>query len=930
MKQRLSHFMALFFALFVSLQGFGQTDTKALTLCDYDTPDQSEAWDGFNLQNSPIVFTYAHSGSQILYQPEQLAEMKDKEITSISFKCFSYDCYNDLYTSTAKVYLQEIDDTTFPKDGNGKINWVEFNQDNVIATTELSIDFMTASMEMSDVEITFDLSKNPYKYTGKTLVVTVVNDAPEYTEGTIQFYWIKSKKEDPWRSLIYGSDSKDFLTNQSSDLVLNGNEDKWKNAPAVKFTYQETAAPEPPAPSNGKVTLGHFEDGDHNAAWDGFNLQNAPVIMAYGHSGSQVLYQPEQLADMKGKEITSMSFKCFSEDCYKDGYTSTMKLYLQEIDNKEFVYDETSELYYWYEFDENDVASTLEFTGDFLTAYGEDMEIKFDLSKKPFVYTGKTLLVTVVNDAPECIDPSEGTIRFYWVDSQNGDPWKSFVYASDDTDFITNQNKNLALKAIENEDKWKNAPAVQFVYQDASEQPIPPAASDFSGGEGSMEKPYLISNVEDLSEMNVWTNEGKTTGVYFKLTNDIEDAFTEFIGTQANFKGHFDGDYHCVNLDINQPEMDYVGLFGCIEGGSLKNLQVKGNVVGRYYVGGPAGQIALGTTVENVINYSNVTANMFGGGVTGQIISMDGAPACVLSQCANYGTVISTYAGGGIIGDCGQQVGNVIERIANYGHVDCPKYTGGLIGNARAYDQIYFGLNFGTAESEKVQGCIGNTKSSTYGDLYFDKQMFNRPDDNSTQAKYTSDLIGSSMKSTETGNGFSEEYWLYTENLYPRLKMNGMENSDMCVLYATPVMLTDDNTLDFIDNPFTVVTENGVKWSSKNGNITFEGNTATPVIKGEDVLTATLNGCTRKIKVYVDIVDTGINDMQESATNTVTAHSGYVIFNLAENAMVEVMEISGNIVMMENLAAGHHSFELPAGIYIVRVNNETDKICVSK
>ena len=929
MKRTFSSFLALFAALLVSAQVFAQKEQQTLMLGSYETPDATEAWDGFNLQNAPFIFTYGHSGSQVIYTAEQLAAMNGKEITSLSFKCYTYDDYTEAYTSNATLYLQEADSEKFPSDPNNvnKLNWIEFNKDNVIAKAELNIDFLSAAVNYEDVEITFDFTDKPYKYTGKPLVVTVVNDATgDYPQGTIQFYWIPSKKEDPWRSLVYGSDDTDFLTNQANNLVLNGNEDKWKNAPVAKFTYQEADAPVDPTPSEGTLTLGHFDDNDTEAAWDGFNLQNAPVIFTYSHSGTQVMYTAEQLAGMTGSQIKSMTFKCFPENCYKESYTSNMKMYLQEIDEASFPYDEVSELYSWVKFDESQVVAEMEFTMNPLNSYSEgtDIEVKFNLTK-PYVYTGKNLVVTITNDSPEYIDGSDGALRFYWIDSQKGDPWKSFVFGSDNITFLENQAKDNVLKALDNEDKWKNAPAVMFTYETAS-APVP---SDFSGGEGTEASPYLISNVDDLNELNEWANAEKTAGVCFKLTNDIVDTpFNGMIATSGVFEGTFDGDNHRIEINADFADMSYVGFIGFMVGATVKNLQISGNVKGSMYVGGVIGQAANGCTVENVINYATVNATMFAGGVIGQIITQEGSPACVARQIANYGTVNSAYCGG-VIGDMGQQVGNMVERIANYGHVNGDKKSGGLISNARPYDSVYFGLNFGTTSNTKPQGCIGNTKSSTIGDLYYDKQIFDIDNENAEQAGNTEDFIGSNFMSTEEGNGFSADYWVYAENMYPRLKMNGMENLTIPVLYATPIILADGNSLDNITLPFTVSTENGVEWTSVNGNVTFDGNIATPVDHGEDVITATLNGVTRSFNVILD-AKTGICDALATGNSSVKAADGKVVITLSGKADVNIIEVSGSTVMDACLSEGTHTYTLPAGIYIVRIANETFKVCVNR
>ena len=55
------------------------------SLGNYDTPDRNEAWDGFNNQAVPVVFMYNHSGTQFLYQPDQIETMKDMEVISWPF-----------------------------------------------------------------------------------------------------------------------------------------------------------------------------------------------------------------------------------------------------------------------------------------------------------------------------------------------------------------------------------------------------------------------------------------------------------------------------------------------------------------------------------------------------------------------------------------------------------------------------------------------------------------------------------------------------------------------------------------------------------------------------------------------------------------------------------------------------------------------------
>ena len=675
------------------------------------------------------------------------------------------------------------------------------------------------------------------------------------------------------------------------------------------------------------LKLGNYDNQKRDGgSWDGFNLQNAPVIFTYNHSGSQILYRPNQLEAMKGKQITSMSFKCFPENCYIDDYKSTMKLYLQEVDNLNFHYDEVGEYYEWIKYEKDNVTATLEFTGDFLTAYENDIEVTFDLSANPYTYSGKTLVATLVNDAPTCIEGSQGAVRFYWIDNINGDSWSSFVFASDDITFEENQAKNNAVKPLENEDKWINAPAVKFEY--ATLKP-----TIFSGGEGSSEKPYLISKIQDLSQMDEWTNAGKTAGVYFKLTKDLtEEPFTGIIGSKGgNFRGHFDGENHSVLLNINLPDSSYVGMFGCILGGSLRNLVVTGDVIGDMYVGGALGEAANGAIIENVVNCANISGNYSIGGVIGFIAQQTDAPICRITQCANYGNIIgigNNYMTiGGVIGDMSGVDGNSVQRIANYGHIKSDsKYAGGLIGNARPVEKIYYGLSLGTYSANTIMGCIGRTQSSTLGKLYYDKQYQENPKANPLQAKTTTELTGDALKTLEDGKAFPEEFWMYADYMYPRLKINGFENTPTAILYASPIILESDNSLSNITNPFAVSIDNNIVWTSMDGCVEFKGGKAYPVALGEDIIVATLGDISREIKVTV----TAVSSVEDAAAtqNTVTAENGAIVLNLVKDADAAVFDVAGKVCVQETLPEGICNIKVANGVYIVKIGDETYKVCV--
>lgn len=391
----------------------------------------------------------------------------------------------------------------------------------------------------------------------------------------------------------------------------------------------------------------------------------------------------------------------------------------------------------------------------------------------------------------------------------------------------------------------------------------------FSGGTGTESDPYLISSIADLEELNNMTNAGKTLGQYYKLTQDITAPFTGLIGTEANFNGNFDGDGHCITLDINRTWDSYpCGLFGTATRGSIRNLAVDGNVVirkGAAIVGNPSG----GETLENLVNYANVTAtstsSMAGvGGIAGNIVATNNdSKGVTVRNCANFGTI--TCDGGcvgGVIGYSGQQRGNTLENLANYGLIVGQATTnsfsgnrvGGVVGNPLYDDSVHKLVNFGTISNDSISPVLGNANPTNQGELFYDMQYVHTAWPYSSQEKWTTETVGTGLQES-----LGDE-WTYGSQLFPRPKMNGMENADRAVLFATPVILDASNTLDSITTGFQCVIENGVTWQSKNGKVEIAADgKATLLSAGADTLVASLNGYTHEIPVYIQSVATGIS-----------------------------------------------------------------------
>lgn len=201
--------------------------------------------------------------------------------------------------------------------------------------------------------------------------------------------------------------------------------------------------------------------------------------------------------------------------------------------------------------------------------------------------------------------------------------------------------------------------------------------AQFSGsGSGTENDPYQILNPIQLNQLRNFLN---TSGVYFRLDANID--LTEFIddeypsqgwlpiGTSSTpFKGILDGNGKTISgLWIDRPNSDYVGFFGSLNYGTVKNLTLKGGVVkGKDYVGflsGSDGDI-LDSSLEGYVNGSSHV-----GGCTG--------------NRANITRVISTVdvSGDDYVGGISGENGSFNNCTVTNNYVSGHNFVGGICGN---------------------------------------------------------------------------------------------------------------------------------------------------------------------------------------------------------------------------------------------------------
>jgi hypothetical protein len=271
----------------------------------------------------------------------------------------------------------------------------------------------------------------------------------------------------------------------------------------------------------------------------------------------------------------------------------------------------------------------------------------------------------------------------------------------------------------------------------------------YTDGGGTASDPYQISNHDDLLEL---ANTTADYSKYFVLTADIDmqgQVFTTaIIAKDTNavvagfqgiaFAGTLDGGGHKItNFAVNGGSDDFLGLFGRIESGAVKNLGLEncaitytsnsdfigglagynfeasishcymaGDVSGdsdSFYIGG-----LVGINFQGVIDRCYTTGKVAGllnatyiGGLAG-LNGYDG----IITYCYSTGTMNGDFEVGGLCGDNG----GLISHCYAAGDVAGPDksfYLGGLCGS-----------NFGTIDSCYATGAVsGGNESLILGGL---------------------------------------------------------------------------------------------------------------------------------------------------------------------------------------------------------------------
>ena len=260
----------------------------------------------------------------------------------------------------------------------------------------------------------------------------------------------------------------------------------------------------------------------------------------------------------------------------------------------------------------------------------------------------------------------------------------------------------------------------------------------FGGGDGTIEKPFLVEDGHDLNAIR------KNLLAHYKIVKNID--LTQVCNEQGGngwepidaFRGTLEGNGFSIrNLFINRAE-DRQALFSSLRGGAIMNVGlVAVNIVGgALYCAPLVGQM---TTQEDLVENCFATGSISAGGsIAGLVGRMDG------------GTVINSFSEVDINATAAYPSGLVSYLNNEYALVKNCYYAGTISGGSNG------------------AGCVAQKLNGKVENCFFDatKNLFTTADGVPTATMQTPDTFDAWRKDFYN---FEKPVWVLREGSYPRL-----------------------------------------------------------------------------------------------------------------------------------------------------------------
>lgn len=229
-------------------------------------------------------------------------------------------------------------------------------------------------------------------------------------------------------------------------------------------------------------------------------------------------------------------------------------------------------------------------------------------------------------------------------------------------------------------------------------------------GNGTEQSPYVIQSESDLCLLSALINNADTNPYYgskhYALGANITLSTENFVPIGINndlaFTGSFNGQGKIIyGVYMQMPTKTNVGLFGVLDGATVKNLKVyTGQITASQNVGGIAG-LCVDSSIQNCQVNVTVSGSVgIVGGIVGKAVNSR------IQLCVGFSSyVIAGNIAGGIVG-LAEQNTSVEGCIAN-NVVYATSQVGGIVGCLNNSTISYVASLANVSGEEKVGGIVG-------------------------------------------------------------------------------------------------------------------------------------------------------------------------------------------------------------------------------
>ena len=208
--------------------------------------------------------------------------------------------------------------------------------------------------------------------------------------------------------------------------------------------------------------------------------------------------------------------------------------------------------------------------------------------------------------------------------------------------------------------------------------------TDFAGGDGTPENPYLVETATQVNEIRNYLDKSFKQIARISMYDDetLNNEGWTPIGTEENpFTGSYDGDGYYLGLEIYN-EFNRAGFFGVTSNAELKNinLEIYHDLYQDSYAGGLVGHAIGGNITDCYCELYSYGKDYFGGLV--------GVSSSTITNCGTYGRIRTQINDhpveyiGGIVGKNDGIIQNSYStvEIENYQTATAARNAGGIAG----------------------------------------------------------------------------------------------------------------------------------------------------------------------------------------------------------------------------------------------------------